>query len=272
MEFRRLKASEIDCRISTINEKGLSLLLYKDARVDQRILDEAVGAENWQRNHEVINGNLFCNVGIWSEKHGAWVWKQDVGVESNTEKEKGEASDSFKRACFNWGIGRELYTAPFIWVSAGQCQIIQGRNGKAACYDRFRVAEIGYDDEGNINRLRIVNTRGNVTVFSLPKEEAAQAVQQAVRQTAQAVSNNPQTMPQEQAQALWSKLTAANVDIQKLCQQYRVRSISFLTPAQVQQIEKQLEAYWNDRANRNPEQPDSGISYGESGFAEGVPA
>lgn len=102
MNFRLLRADEIDCRISTVSEKGLSLLLYKDARVDMTILDETVGPENWQRSHELINGNLFCNVGI--KCGNEWVWKQDVGTESYTEKEKGQASDSFKRACFNWGI------------------------------------------------------------------------------------------------------------------------------------------------------------------------
>ena len=101
MEFRTLYASEIDCRVSQISQKGLSLLLYKDARVDMNLLDETVGPENWQRAHELINGNLFCNVGIWVSRrgdgYGDWVWKQDVGTESNTEKEKGQASDSFKR-------------------------------------------------------------------------------------------------------------------------------------------------------------------------------
>lgn len=123
MEFRLLKADEIECRIASIKEKGLSLLLYKDARVDQNILDETVGSMSWQRRHEVINGNLFCSVGIHCKELDEWIWKQDVGVESYTEKEKGQASDAFKRACFNWGIGRELYTAPFIWISAGNFNV-----------------------------------------------------------------------------------------------------------------------------------------------------
>ena len=108
LTFRDLKASEIDCRISTVKSNGISLLLYKDARVDQNVLDEAVGPFNWQRSHEVIDGNLYCTVSIYDAEKGIWVSKQDVGKESYTEKEKGQASDSFKRACFNWGIGREL--------------------------------------------------------------------------------------------------------------------------------------------------------------------
>lgn len=110
---RLLRENEIECRVSTINEKGISLLLYKDARVDQRILDESFGAFGWKRSHQSIDGNLYCTVEIWDSKSKTWVAKQDVGTMGFAEKEKSQASDSFKRACFNWGIGRELYSAPF---------------------------------------------------------------------------------------------------------------------------------------------------------------
>ena len=162
LKFRKLYASEIECRVSTVNRNGCSLLLYKDARVDQRLLDETVGPYNWQRSHEVINGNLFCNVGIWVERNrdgfGEWVWKQDVGKESYTEKEKGQASDAFKRACFNWGIGRELYTAPFIWINAKDADVVEER-GKFTTRARFRVDAIGYKDNA-ISYLRIIKTNG----------------------------------------------------------------------------------------------------------------
>ena len=102
LKFRKLYADEIDCRVGTDNGTGVSLLLYKDARVDMRLLDEVVGAFNWKREHELINGNLFCTVSIYNAETKEWVSKQDVGTESNTEKEKGQASDAFKRACFNW--------------------------------------------------------------------------------------------------------------------------------------------------------------------------
>lgn len=163
IEFRLLKADEIECRVSTVKEKGVSLLLYKDARVDQNILDETVGPERWQRSHEVINGNLFCNVGIRCDDE--WVWKQDVGVESYTEKEKGQASDAFKRACFNWGIGRELYTAPFIWINAGDVSIKES-NGKYTTYDRFEVKDIGYIGK-RISSLVIYNRSLKRTVFDI---------------------------------------------------------------------------------------------------------
>lgn len=170
MKFRRLNANEIDARVSTISEKGCSLLLYKDARVDQNILDETVGAENWQRSHDIIGGNLYCTVSIWDEKKSAWVSKQDVGTESYTEKEKGQASDSFKRACFNWGIGRELYTAPFIWINAGDVEI-KDKGGKKTTYDTFSVKSIGYDNEGNINQLKIYNEKKKKVVFTLGKSD-----------------------------------------------------------------------------------------------------
>ena len=156
--FRTLRADEIDCRISQIKERegkpiGLSLLLYKDARCDQNILDEVVGPYYWKREHTRDNRN--CIVSIWSEKLQQWISKEDTGTESNTEREKGLASDSFKRACFNWGIGRELYTAPFIWIDSKDCTIKQVK-GRWACYDRFTVKGIGYTD-GVITGLEIKN-------------------------------------------------------------------------------------------------------------------
>jgi hypothetical protein len=157
--IRKLKASEIECRVGTINEKGCSLLLYKDARCDMRILDETFGAMNWKRSHEIIDGNLYCTVSVLSDV-GEWVSKQDVGVESFTEKEKGQASDSFKRACVNLGIGRELYTSPFIWVNHADKEAYQ-KNGKYQTYQSYHVTEIGYNAEGEINALAIADSKGN---------------------------------------------------------------------------------------------------------------
>ena len=162
MTFRQLKANEIDCRVASVSKEGsLMLLLYKDARVDQKILDEAFGIFGWQRKHEIIGGNLYCTVSVKNPETGEWVSKQDVGVESYTEKEKGQASDSFKRACFNLGIGRELYSAPQIWIDKGNYK----ENGKGSTYDRFSVSEIGYDEDGNINRLVILNNSLRKIVF-----------------------------------------------------------------------------------------------------------
>lgn len=161
LKFRPLRADEIDVRVQQCTERGVCLLLYKDARCDQNMLDETVGAGSWQRVHEVVNGNLFCSVGIrirFEDGTTEWVWKQDVGTESNTEKVKGEASDSFKRACFNWGIGRELYTAPFIWIGASGCRIERTQKGYV-CRSRFKVKKLE-SMEGRITALTITDQNG----------------------------------------------------------------------------------------------------------------
>ena len=137
-EIRLLRADEIECRIAVLNEKGLSLLLYKDARVDQKILDETFGVFGWKRSHQCIDGNLYCTVEIRDKETGEWIAKQDVGTTNYAEKEKSQASDSFKRACFNWGIGRELYSAPFIWIPASKVQI-QRKNDKYYCNENFQM-------------------------------------------------------------------------------------------------------------------------------------
>lgn len=145
-----LKAEDIECRIQKITKEGAILLLYKTARVDMRILDEVYGEMNWQRHHEVINGNLFCTISVWDSEKSQWVSKQDVGTESNAEAEKGQASDAFKRAGFAWGIGRELYDAPFIFVQAPIDK-----------YDRFTVKEIKYSKtERKFTSLVIVDKDG----------------------------------------------------------------------------------------------------------------
>lgn len=164
LKFRKLKADEIECRIGTIKKDGtgLSLLLYKDARCDMNILDETVGPMNWKREHSRDNSN--CTVSIYCSDKNEWVGKEDVGKESNTEAEKGLASDSFKRACVNWGIGRELYTAPFIWVSCDNANI-KNFGGKYTCTDKFYVEKITYKENGDIDGLSIINEKNGKRVF-----------------------------------------------------------------------------------------------------------
>lgn len=164
--FRDLKNDEIDVRIAMIKQNGLSLLLYKDARVDQNILDETVGQMNWQKHYSRENAN--CIVSIWDKEKSQWIEKEDTGTESYTEKEKSLASDSFKRACFNWGIGRELYTAPFIWIKAEDCNIKQ-TNGKYSCSDKFVVEKIKIEDK-QITGLAIVNLTNKKRVFIYKKQ------------------------------------------------------------------------------------------------------
>lgn len=170
MIFRDLTANEIDARIGKVNEKDLTLLLYKDARCDMAILDETVGAERWQREHYEVKGNLFCRVGIKCETTSDWVWKSDCGTESNAEKQKGESSDSFKRACVNWGIGRELYTAPLIYIPAANNDgtpnyKVFEKNGKMTTYDKFKVTKMTVENK-RITELVIINTKSKKCVFS----------------------------------------------------------------------------------------------------------
>lgn len=157
MKFRKLRADEIDCRISMCSEYGVGLLLYKDARCDQNILDETVGPTNWQRHHSRDNAN--CIVSIWDSEKEQWIEKEDTGTESYTEKEKGLASDSFKRACFNWGIGRELYTAPNMFVNPKDLKTYnQVAKDKWTCRDTFKVTHIEYEED-KICYVRVENQK-----------------------------------------------------------------------------------------------------------------
>lgn len=155
MIFRPLTENEIEVKIKQVKENGVVALLYKTARTDMDLLDETVGPNNWTNAYQEIKGNLYAGIAILSDA-GNWIWKWDCGIESREDdgnEKKGEASDSFKRAGFRWGIGRALYTAPFIWISSDKCDI---RNNK--CYDRFSVEKIGYSEDGKrITGLAIWN-------------------------------------------------------------------------------------------------------------------
>lgn len=179
--IRPLRANEIEVRPQIVKEGGFTVLLYKDARADMNVLDDTFGPSNWQRRHMVINNNLFCSVLIWDDEKKEWIEKQDVGVPSNTEKEKGEASDSFKRACTNVGIGRELYTAPFIWIRAIKDEV-KGSNGKYKLDYKVKihVHKIEYADN-KISFLQLADNDGNVR-FTYPMNGQQGAPQQATRQ------------------------------------------------------------------------------------------
>lgn len=177
MEFRALRADEVEVRIGQVKKAedgkpgGVSLLLYKDARCDMNVLDETVGTFGWKKEYSRDNRN--CTVSLWDDEKKQWIGKEDTGTESNTEAEKGLASDSFKRACFNWGIGRELYTAPFIWIKG------------AGKYDRFWVREMEVENH-KITKLVIGacdqwGNHSDVIAFEYPKK-APQTKQKAAEQ------------------------------------------------------------------------------------------
>lgn len=152
LKFRKLTAEDIDIRIGQKSDKITMFLLYKNARVDMNILDETVGQDRWHRDHKELKGNLFCGVGI-EVTPGKIVWKWDCGTESNTEKEKGEASDSFKRACVNWGIGRELYTTPRVKIANEKLRWSE----RGTLITPLAVSYIAYDDAGKITDLTIID-------------------------------------------------------------------------------------------------------------------
>lgn len=176
MEFRTLKANEIDCRINQIASNYCTLLLYKDARVDMNVLDETVGCMNWQKSY--LRDNANCVVSIYDDEKKQWVSKEDTGTESFAEQEKGLASDSFKRACFNWGIGRELYTAPSILIlpnkemtpKGKETEFYQNDKGKYETKTRFWVEYIGYDEDRNIKNLIIRDNKNHIRFSQLTDE------------------------------------------------------------------------------------------------------
>ena len=249
---RLLRADEIECRVSTINERGLSLLLFKDARVDQKILDETFTPFGWKRTHQIIDGNLYCTVEIWDSKKCQWIAKQDVGTTSYSEKEKGQASDSFKRACFNWGVGRELYTAPFIWVPAEKVAI-QKKGERYVTSDRFSVQSIAYNAEREIAALVIVNGKG-YQVYEMwqkvnPKQEisARQDEKQTanpkqeipVKQEEKQTANPKQEMPVEQKEnqgvmdmqmlVLYKELERTGIPLETVLARYQLQNLEQMT-------------------------------------------
>ncbi len=245
-KFRLLNADEIECRVATVSDKGCSLLLYKDARADMNLLDETLGYENWQRKHELINGNLFCSVGI--KVDGEWIWKQDVGTESNTEAEKGQASDAFKRACVNLGIGRELYTAPFIWIGNDGVRLTEGKNGKTSTYDKFKLTHIAYDDKGNITELKIKNISTGKQVFTFgisapggkkepPKNTPAE---EPVKENEPAEDLVKEADIKSKVLSYFNKHVAPE-NITKICKYYKVDSPAKLTKANCEHYIAQLE-------------------------------
>lgn len=194
--FRNLRADEIECRVSQINEKYVTLLLYKDARCDMNILDETVGAMNWMKKYSRDNAN--CSVGIFNKDRGEWVWKEDVGTENYTEKEKSIASDSFKRASVCWGIGRELYSAPRIQIDAPLCGVWK-KDGKWVTYNHFYVSKIGYDDSDKISSLTIVNEDSGKVIYEFDVNATKKAKQKkaAEKKEAKPTKNDLKALREE---------------------------------------------------------------------------
>ena len=217
--FPALLPSDIEVRVATCNENFMDLLLYKNARVDMRILDEVVGAMNWTRRHEVIDGVNYCTVSIYDDKKKEWISKQDCGTSGEFEKEKGSSSDAFKRACFCWGIGRELYTIPSIrlWNSDGLAKVQQkqDRNGKTryVTYDTFAVTNIVVENHV-VKELVVVNESNGKTVCRIDANSPAkqpESRQEATKGKKVDVEKNKAVLRLKQAVADYCERTGADV-------------------------------------------------------------
>ena len=169
--MRALRADEIEVRVGQVYNGGAVMLLYKNARVDMAILDEVYGPMGWQRDHKEVKGNMYCGIGILNEMSGDWVWKWDCGTESNTERQKGEASDSFKRAGTNWGIGRELYTSPFIWLEVATEPYKDNRG-----YTRYKLHDPKELNGISVSRIVSEEKDGVLTIVELDLEQKGHTV------------------------------------------------------------------------------------------------
>ena len=172
-KFRTLNPDEVELRVAQAGKRDSRVwaqyLIYKDARVDQKILDETVGEMRWKKEYSFLNGKLYCTISIWDEELKQWISKQDTGTESNTEPDKGAASDAQKRAAFAWGIGRELYSAPDIFIDLLPGDYTEKDGRIFPKNNLFSVQEMNVDQETRkITSLVIVDKNLQVR-FSYPK-------------------------------------------------------------------------------------------------------
>ena len=267
INFRLLKAEEIEVRIASCNRGGVQLLLYKNARVDANILDETVGNLNWSKTYALSNHN--CILSIWDSEKNCWIQKEDTGTESYTEAEKGLASDSFKRAAFAFGIGRELYTAPNIFIFASELATFQSDGTKCKCYDSFRVVEVVYNHNRTIKSVLIENLNTHkvyrfenpdlecrTIILDAPAKQESPTSPPAItpppktdltdmvnnKATAKKSSNTPKKrITKKQQEELLSKCNVDCVDVALLFSLYNVQSVEDVTDVQL----KNMYEHWD---------------------------
>lgn len=231
-KIRLLRAEEIECRVDSIYENGITLLLYKDARVDQNVLDETFGMCGWKREHMMLGDSMFCSVSIRTDE-GEWITKQDVGSASYAEPVKGAASDAFKRACVNIGIGRELYTAPFIWVPSDKVEI-RIENGKRKVKERFHVSDIQYNEEKRvITGVVIKNSRDEVVYSSRIKGK---------KTASDKTKCKDELITWEQEEILRTEMYRKGVTEEAICQRYLVKRLQDMDVKTYERAMKALKA------------------------------
>lgn len=213
--FRLLKADEIEVKVKQIKQNGSVFLLYKTARTDMALLDETVGPMSWQSDYRVINDNLYAGIGIHGAELG-WIWKWDCGVESREDgdgnEKKGEASDAFKRAGFKWGIGRELYTAPFIWISSDVVPTVQmGNSWKLKnAFAKYSVSKIGYNEKREITMLEIVDDKGR-TVYTHGSKTPIKVAPMAEQTNADVLNNQLKPLSEQAKRDIAGATTLADL-------------------------------------------------------------
>ena len=235
MDFRTLLPEEIELRVGMATANGFSLLLYKNARVDMQLLDEVVGSLNWKREHSRDNAN--CIVSIWDDAKKEWVSKEDTGTESQTEREKGLASDSFKRACVNWGIGRELYTSPFVWISGHVEADQRARSGYKAdqrYVGGLKVSAIEYSDKRTVKKLVIEDANGDIAYSYGTKKKASKPKEEPKAE--------PQLISVEHAKEIKDGLEETDSNVPAFLSLFQVPSVDemheSMYPKAMQMIEK----------------------------------
>lgn len=226
LNFRNLNPDEIEVRVGTVakDKSYITLLLYQNSRVAMDLLDEVVGKNNWQREHTRDNKN--CTISIWDEQKQQWVCKEDTGIESNTQQEKGLASDSFKRSAVNWGIGRCLYSAPDIYINGNADQLK---------YNKYFVKEIEYDDNNKINRL-VIQDKGQNIVYTHPKAEN-KSQPQKVQATTQ-----PKLISEAQRKRLFAISNGNNDVVKKVLARYKYEKTEQIKMSDYEQICTEIES------------------------------
>lgn len=247
-KIRALYPEEVEVRVAQTTAKGIQLLLYKNSRVDMRILDEVYGENNWQNHFEKIGDDLFCTIEIWDENKGQWIRKCNCGTEGNVGEGKSTASDAFKRAGFMLGIGRELYTKLFIFVKVPTVARTNGKGYDVADshkYVTYSVTHMKVDEESEkIVELEITNSNGELVYsYGMPRKNTSKV-------------NTPKTneIPTEDENEALEILSVGKEEIQwlkdnysedilpKMCEKYHVEEIAALSMDQFAQIKAKFEA------------------------------
>lgn len=247
-KIRCLEPNEIEVRVQSVSAKGAQLLLYKDSRCDKRILDETYGILGWKDSYQEIKGNLFCTVSIWDDEKKQWVDKQDCGVESFSEKEKGEASDAFKRACFNIGIGRELYTRIFYFANVKTTYDEQKKKYELADkYMTFHVSEIETNEKTEkIEKIKISDNKGKV-VFTYGYPKGSTPDSKDTNELKNKEEKEVAMIDAQQIKTLHAIFGKNDKLKESIYNQLKIKSSKELTYAQAEALIKQL----NEKINAN---------------------